>query len=281
MSWRCLSFFLHCMKAKKVMRRGNYQTFQWFLRSMTVWLISDSLQVPQWRRRAWSHDYHESHQRDPELLETADWAMQTRPVNQSCERPPWTACFIRLDIFLSEPVALLFNAGHCYANTLLNANRNDTHAILPFVLLFFSLYKLRHRFTTLSVRMIPTPAIKFHVLYKACETLLIWLSSILDLPLPAVLSEHQGPDSSRAPLSWIPRVAMVSGERCHSLSLRWQVLIFFFFFFPTAIFALLRRKLVAPTWEKKKQAAEENMSDDTRGADGSSERHQNKLWSLI
>lgn len=207
--------------------------------------------------------------------------MQTRPVNQSCERPPWTACFIRLDIFLSEPVALLFNAGHCYANTLLNANRNDTHAILPFVLLFFSLYKLRHRFTTLSVRMIPTPAIKFHVLYKACETLLIWLSSILDLPLPAVLSEHQGPDSSRAPLSWIPRVAMVSGERCHSLSLRWQVLIFFFFFFPTAIFALLRRKLVAPTWEKKKQAAEENMSDDTRGADGSSERHQNKLWSLI
>lgn len=32
---------------------------------------------------------------------------------------------------------------------------------------------------------------------------------------------------------------------------------------------------------KKKQAAEQNTSDDMRGADGSSERHQNKLWSLI
>lgn len=55
----------------------------------------------------------------------------------------------------------------------------------------------------------------------------------------------------------------------------------FFFFFPPLYLLFWDENLLLQLEKKKKQAAEENMSDDTRGADGSSERHQNKLWSLI
>lgn len=55
----------------------------------------------------------------------------------------------------------------------------------------------------------------------------------------------------------------------------------FFSFFPPLYLLFWDENLLLQLGKKKKQAAEENMSDDTRGADGSSERHQNKLWSLI
>ena len=173
--------------------------------------------------------------------------------------------------------------GHCYANTLLNANQNDTHAILPLSCCSFHSINWGTGSQHWASEWFPPLLSSFTSYIKpAKRSWSDWAPSLISLsPLSSVnikvLIRHGLHWVEFLVLPWYQGSAVTHCRRDDKFSFSSS---FFFFFFPTAIFALLRRKTCCSNLEKK-QVVEQNMSDDTRGAAGSSERHQNKLWSLI